>query len=280
MIVRPNIDGDWFVINLPWNPPRLFDELLPGEHVVLLADKPTDGLAGRRFGLELRDTLFVVAPKGVSFAFIFRKEIEGTVAENVLKHGTGALNIDACRVMTTESLNGGAYTGDLREKTTEWQNADRSNGKGSGFRQGLGEYQQPSGRWPSNLVLVHGPGCRRDGTKTIRGTGGGWNGLGGDDARQVYGKGWNPDGVSRQGDGIEIVATWECSCLVLNLDEQSGERPSQGRRVSASSLFSGLNAQPDADTGYGDQGGASRFFPQFGSEAAFLAWLRVLISMP
>jgi len=34
---------------------------------------------------------------------------EGTVAANVLKWGTGALNVDGCRIETDESLNGGAY---------------------------------------------------------------------------------------------------------------------------------------------------------------------------
>jgi hypothetical protein len=34
---------------------------------------------------------------------------EPTIAANVLKWGTGALNIDGCRIETEESLNGGAY---------------------------------------------------------------------------------------------------------------------------------------------------------------------------
>ncbi len=29
---------------------------------------------------------------------ITRKPVEGTVAENVLKHGTGGINIDECRI--------------------------------------------------------------------------------------------------------------------------------------------------------------------------------------
>lgn len=42
-----------------------------------------------------------------------RKPLDGTVAANVLKHGTGALNIDGCRIA----------------------------------------YQQPTGRWPANVTL-------------------------------------------------------------------------------------------------------------------------------
>lgn len=35
---------------------------------------------------------------------LIRKPLEGTVAKNVLKHGTGAINIDACRVDTDDDL--------------------------------------------------------------------------------------------------------------------------------------------------------------------------------
>ncbi len=43
------------------------------------------------------------------------------------------------------------------------------------------------------------------------------------------------------------------------LDEQSGERKSNGRRVSDSGMFA-MRAQEEVETGYGDTGGASRFF--------------------
>ena len=36
-----------------------------------------------------------------------RKPIDGTVANNVLKHGTGGLNIDGTRIKTSDSLDGG-----------------------------------------------------------------------------------------------------------------------------------------------------------------------------
>ncbi len=44
------------------------------------------------------------------------------------------------------------------------------------------------------------------------------------------------------------------------LDGQSGERKSQGRRVATSKIGFGMKAQPEVETGYGDSGGASRFF--------------------
>lgn len=41
---------------------------------------------------------------------IARKPLEGTVAANIMKYGTGAINIDGCRVPTEDNLNGGAYS--------------------------------------------------------------------------------------------------------------------------------------------------------------------------
>lgn len=68
---------------------------------------------------------------------VARKPLIGTVAANVLRHGTGAINIDGCRVKTDETLRAGA--GGL------WSH-DRD-----------GTTPQPAltsdvGRWPANLI--------------------------------------------------------------------------------------------------------------------------------
>jgi site-specific DNA-methyltransferase (adenine-specific) len=71
---------------------------------------------------------------------VARKPLVGTVAENVLEHGTGAINVDGCRV-------GG---------TVETWPATRSYAAGqmqpghSGDTQPTGN--APSGRWPANLI--------------------------------------------------------------------------------------------------------------------------------
>ena len=79
---------------------------------------------------------------------------ESTVAKNVLKHGTGGINIDGCRVETNDNLNGGTYSGEKRGKdeSSQWQNEDRKSGKGSGFTHGCGEFKQPTGRFPANVM--------------------------------------------------------------------------------------------------------------------------------
>ena len=72
-----------------------------------------------------------------------RKPIEGTVANNVLKHGTGGLNIDGTRVTTGENLNGGAYS----------NNRETSTNKVYGEYQRIeDDFSQPTGRFPSNLI--------------------------------------------------------------------------------------------------------------------------------
>ena len=86
--------------------------------------------------------------------WLARKPLTGTVAANVLQHGTGALNIDACRVETTDDLNGGAYSGEKRRRD-EYTSTDTAEGAVpmSRLNRGIGQYTAPAGRWPTNVVL-------------------------------------------------------------------------------------------------------------------------------
>jgi hypothetical protein len=77
---------------------------------------------------------------------VARKPLVGTVAENVLRHGTGAINVDGCRV---------------EGQWTTWRRADGSiNADRAGFASGdiYGDGnshrnpEHPSGRWPANLI--------------------------------------------------------------------------------------------------------------------------------
>jgi site-specific DNA-methyltransferase (adenine-specific) len=77
-----------------------------------------------------------------------RKPIIGTVAENLDEWRTGAINIDGCRVETTENLGGGAYAKDATARDQMW-GAEAGN---SWRRGGAGEFEQPTGRWPANLI--------------------------------------------------------------------------------------------------------------------------------
>ena len=105
---------------------------------------------GVRPALE-RDVTVATSPQAVAWAgwgtaakpawepiCLARKPLIGTVAANVLRFGTGALNIDGCRVDSDEvtGWSGGKATGDL-----------------SNYRMGKpGDPRPVLGRWPANLI--------------------------------------------------------------------------------------------------------------------------------
>lgn len=82
-----------------------------------------------------------------------RKPLIGTVAQNVQTHGTGALNVDGCRIETGDDLNGGAYAPNGGRQSMP---GDERNGAALGMFQAgktaAGEYKQPLGRFPANLI--------------------------------------------------------------------------------------------------------------------------------
>lgn len=68
---------------------------------------------------------------------VARKTLDGTVASNVLKYGTGALNIDGCRVPT--------------EETVVVHSPARKTLLDSGHKD-LGTWENTKGRFPANLI--------------------------------------------------------------------------------------------------------------------------------
>jgi DNA modification methylase len=72
--------------------------------------------------------------------WLMRKPLDGTIAANVLKHGTGALNIDGCRIGTA----GG---------TRRDGKANSPNDAGWKNMRGHGIAALDAGRWPANLAL-------------------------------------------------------------------------------------------------------------------------------
>jgi site-specific DNA-methyltransferase (adenine-specific) len=71
-----------------------------------------------------------------------RKPLIGTVAENVLTHGTGALNIDASRIGTEDKFGGGAKAVSIY-------------GSDGNYQPGPNAFvaSQKGGRWPANILL-------------------------------------------------------------------------------------------------------------------------------
>lgn len=206
---------------------------------------------------------------------VFRKPLEGTVAANVLAHGTGALNIDGCRV------------------STDWNEPDRpASWAASGHSAkpeaekiaappGVGVVPHPGGRWPTNAVFSHSASCQRVGERQVR-TGTAYEPEAKQMERSIY-SGTNTLGrtVGYGGaDGTETVPVYDCApdCPVRALDEQSGTRASGSGTVKRASGYGyegnaafGQESRPSGQEQiwYGDEGGASRFFPQFETEPGF-----------
>ena len=72
---------------------------------------------------------------------VARKPLIGTVAENVLRHGTGALNIDGCRVQVDP--------GDANHRAPSRGNSGVNSMSGVGGHNGN---LQTAGRWPANIT--------------------------------------------------------------------------------------------------------------------------------
>jgi hypothetical protein len=130
------------------------------------------------------------------------------------------------------------------------------------------------GRWPANFILNHLEGCELKGTKKVKGA------ISkpsvGNKAKTSISMNNSKDGIHRVGhadeDGNEEVADWECVevCPVKTLDEQSGISKSTGGRIGnkqgayAHQGPGGWSTDyTKGDPGFGDEGGASRFFMQF-----------------
>lgn len=174
---------------------------------------------------------------------------EKTVAANVLRYGTGALNIDASRIGT--------------EAVQTIRPLAREDGKVYGNFAG-GETTIHSGRWPANVVLSHNEDCEQVGTRTVTGD----QREGGDGIRVggFYDIG-SSSGNGRPAAalyGDEDVPLYRCTedCAVAAVDAQSGMQTSGqpiGNR-NATGYGGGLGDAKTALTGFGDTGTASRFF--------------------
>ncbi len=192
-----------------------------------------------------------------------RKPFAGSVATNMLAHGTGALNIDGCRI----------GTGSVPINTFDDGAKPFGGGAGHPYTQ-----RMSSGRWPTNVVFSHHSDCVPLGTAVVRAASG--SGSRDDEAsgqRRYVGRGGTDFAVTpgrRLGDasGNETVERWACvpDCPVRRLDDQAGTRTSGKVAGNGFAAPHGANVYGKfadrslhADTVIGDSGAASRFFPTF-----------------
>lgn len=131
---------------------------------------------------------------------VARKPLAGTVAANVTTHGTGAMNIDGCRIGSGGQL--------------KW-----SGPRGLGYNGAIDRGGEPTaneqGRWPANVILDEQQAAELD----------------------------EQSGITRDG-------------VAVNRNRPIGDD-------SGNNIYGRRKLHTGIDTGYGGEGGASRFFPVF-----------------
>lgn len=188
------------------------------------------------------------------------KRYDGTIANNILTHGVGALNVGACRLGGQVTIN-------------RWTDGAKPFGGGAGHPY---ESVESEGRWPKNVILSHAPECVCVGTREVRtGTAVKRNGVSVDSPVLPGALGNYPPGTPDAGyadGGRETVEMWACvpGCPVRQMDDQSGARPSTltGRadpskphaHPATAGAGSWYGASKPKSSVYADSGGASRFF--------------------
>lgn len=82
---------------------------------------------------------------------VARKPLDGTVAHNVMTHGTGAINIDGCRVPTNDRISGGAYGAGLAFDSP-WMHDEKAQAEFIERKMANYRKSETMGRFPANLV--------------------------------------------------------------------------------------------------------------------------------
>ncbi len=176
---------------------------------------------------------------------VARKPLIGTVAETVLKYGTGGINIDASRVGTTGARNNG-------------------NSKGTVDSNSIGVYGKAikqdynMGRFPANVILTHNHDCQETGTVTETVTTTNGKGFAGS-----FEGGTNDNGGASKG---STTTTWSCTpgCPATQFPSSKGALApvKSGQKGFGGEIYNKYKTSgDDGATFYNDgEGSAARFF--------------------
>ena len=105
------------------------------QHVDITAPATPEAQQWEGWGTALKPALEPIT--------VARKPFTGTTAGNVLEHGTGAMNIDGCRV---------AYQGDYRSPARSNGEVNSAGVFGGGIKKFDDAAAEAKGRWPANLI--------------------------------------------------------------------------------------------------------------------------------
>ena len=250
----------WDLTGAPDNVPEHASRMLPGAHVVAVTSAhqvDLTGIALRRAGFEVRDTIVWHHEDGHSIVLLARGQMVGTTVDNVLRYGVGALNIDATRIPL----------GDADKAASEAKNAHQKFGSAPRENQVYGkddrampDWSGELGRFPTNLILQHAEQCAPVGVTTQRG-----DKRGASQRTPGRRPGGFVDTGAHAGDPAPNgrlypdaeVLVFDCTavCPVRALDAATG-------------------------TATDEVGGASRYFPRFTSTTQVWGWLHTLIVPP
>ena len=155
---------------------------------------------------------------------------EKTVARNVLAHGTGAINVDACRIATDEQIS--AHHGTANPRVA------MGDGWGEGYQVGEAATTPPNtaGRWPANVLLDQHAAAWVDEQS-----------------------GFSVSKRAERGASGGILRLDGCHTVdELRALAEAGEKTPTGR--DARKTLARYVASEDGPGGHTDPGGASRFF--------------------
>jgi hypothetical protein len=215
---------------------------------------------------------------------VCQKPWEGKRLDSIVETGAGSLWIDGGRV--------GANASDANYRDSSEHEVNEDGWFGPGVKRPMETWAK--GRWPPNFALCHVPphicatcdgdgcdecndtglvgGCRRVGTKRVKGTGTAVKcnlpdeGAG----QQIDIKARTQRGLDAtyaNADGTEEVTAWHCceSCAARRLGEQSGISSERLRTLHHKSASGFVDNGTEYETiTHGGTGTCARFFPQFG----------------
>jgi len=168
---------------------------------------------------ENRDGYGTALKPAVEDWWLVRKPRRDTIVGVVRAHGTGALNIDACRVPHASAKDLEAHSAGVAaikarggSMDGSWKNASDLSGASD---------VTALGRFPSHLLLSHSDGCELVGTKRVKASPA-WYDT--DRPASLFTGAETSTVHHADGDGFELVDDWRCieGCPVKLLDADEG----------------------------------------------------------
>lgn len=137
-------------------------------------------------------------PRNPHVILLARKPLEGTYVQNIQRWGCGALNIDRGRIAAPAIYK-------TRCDTVTGHKSNEDGAVYGEWKAGRNNSWSPRGRWPANLLLLHGPKCYVRGNKSVQFPINRWE----EGAKPFGGGAGTPYVSENQSFEVEI---WDCKC--------------------------------------------------------------------